>query len=101
MSITYRKIPDDVQVVKFDGTEDAMHEIKGWAAVAQVFYELYERKMEVGGKVCYHRVIRLGTSHGVVDVRMGDYVVKDVLNYIYPVNAKLFAKTFTPSGNRL
>ena len=76
----YRKKPVEIEAVKFDGTDESVE----WL--------LPQLKSGEIDKVCNKLYIK--TLEGVMESKVGDYVIKGVNSEFYPCKSDIFEKTY-------
>ena len=76
----YRKKPVEIEAVKFDGTDESVE----WL--------LPQLKSGEIGRACNKLYIK--TLEGVMEAKVGDYVIKGVNGEFYPCKPDIFEKTY-------
>lgn len=76
----YRRIPHEIEAVKWDGSDEAFH-------AAQKLAPSQHHVSRAEHEMC----LRVETIHGNVACQLGDYVVQSVDGAdVYPVRASMF-----------
>lgn len=89
----YRKIPVEIEAVKFDYTSDCLAELKCWMGDSMGNYRKYRHlgslaELEV-------KTLEDGITLRVVHIATeGDYIVKGVAGEFYAVKPNIFMKTY-------
>lgn len=76
----YRKKSIEIEAVKFDGTDESVE----WL--------LPQLKSEEIGRSCNKLYIK--TLEGVMEAKIGDYVIKGINGEFYPCKPGIFEKTY-------
>ena len=76
----YRKKPIEIEAVKFDGTDESVE----WL--------LPQLKSGEIGRGCNKLYIK--TLEGVMEAKIGDYVIKGINGEFYPCKPAIFEKTY-------
>lgn len=84
---TFRKMPVEIEAIKFDGYEASAREIE---KAFRAEYEI-EGYADYGGRLVR---LRIKTLEGTMTADPGDWIIKGVKGEVYPCKPDIFAATY-------
>lgn len=84
MMAKYRKKPVEIEAVKFEDTTESI------SAIAEMSHDNLIR-------VDYRQtpvVMRIPTLEGTMTAQVGDYIIRDIEDELYPCKPDIFEKTY-------
>lgn len=85
---TFRKMPVEIEAIKFDGYEASAREIE---KAFRAEYEIEGYGADYGGRLVR---LRIKTLEGTMTADPGDWIIKGVKGEVYPCKPDIFAATY-------
>lgn len=81
----FRKLPVEIEAMRFDGSWQAAQNIMAWAQTNKMFWQFGTYRL---GTILIH------TLEGTHTASPNDWIIRDVNGEFYPCKPDIFAKTY-------
>ena len=99
----YRKMPVEIEAMRWDGTPEGAAEIVAWTANSETpaqFLNLAVTNHDGSALVDSEPSLSIRALQGRMRVDPGGYVIRGVRGEHYPCKPDIFNATYEPVGNR-